>query len=46
MSDFVDISQFHVSRRTGNTGRNDDDVGILHSGLSAVVLGQVAGNLL
>jgi hypothetical protein len=32
--------------RTRNTGRNDDDVGILESGLVALILGQVAGDFL
>lgn len=32
--------------RTGNAGRDDNNVGILEGDLGAIVLGQVAGNFL
>lgn len=43
---YVSVVDERESKRTGNAGGDDDDVGILHGSLSAIVLGQVASNFL
>jgi hypothetical protein len=46
ISFYASVVYYVKPKRTGNAGGDDDDVGILHGSLSAIILGQVASNFL